>query len=214
MSSLLDLENGHALRTLAEESRAENAGMRLLTEKATRDAAAVKVLTVIMLIYLPSSAVAVRYVGSPLRIEHRLTRPQNFFSTQFVQQMQKPNLSSQGTGNSTFTVLAAENMWLYWAIAVPLTFATLLVWYVVAKSQRKRSLARSHSGEDRGRGGLATRIRCALRLPTKLLSRARFSLRRKQRDPGFRSLRSLTTTAKDSGPEKTIIGNGLGSRTV
>ena len=59
MSSLLDLENGYALKELAEESSKDNDAMRMLTEKATQDAAAVKVLTVITLIYLPASAVSV-----------------------------------------------------------------------------------------------------------------------------------------------------------
>jgi hypothetical protein len=41
------------------ESKAENAMMHALTAKATRDAAVVKVLTVIMLVYLPTTVVLV-----------------------------------------------------------------------------------------------------------------------------------------------------------
>jgi hypothetical protein len=48
------------LKELAQEVRSENAVMRVLAEKTTRDAAAVKVLTVITLIYLPATVVAVR----------------------------------------------------------------------------------------------------------------------------------------------------------
>lgn len=44
---------------LAEEARTENVTMRRLTEKATQDAAAVKVLTIMMLVYLPATVVSV-----------------------------------------------------------------------------------------------------------------------------------------------------------
>lgn len=57
---MLDLDNGHALKVLALESRDENTIMHALAEKTTRDAAAVKVLTVITLVYLPATAVLVR----------------------------------------------------------------------------------------------------------------------------------------------------------
>ena len=67
LSSLLDLDNGHALKELAEEARKDNTAMRMLTEKGTQDAAAVKVLTVITLIYLPASAVSV----SPITCTNR-----------------------------------------------------------------------------------------------------------------------------------------------
>ena len=59
MSSLLDLGNGHSLKLLAEEARTENVTMRRLTEKATQDAAAVKVLTIMTLVYLPATVVSV-----------------------------------------------------------------------------------------------------------------------------------------------------------
>ena len=59
LSSLLDLGNGLSLKQLAEEARKENIVMRKLTEKGTKDAAAVKVLTIITLIYLPATVVSV-----------------------------------------------------------------------------------------------------------------------------------------------------------
>lgn len=59
MSSLLDLANGHSLKVLAEQARSENIAMRRLTEKATQDAAAVKVLTIMTLVYLPATVVLV-----------------------------------------------------------------------------------------------------------------------------------------------------------
>jgi hypothetical protein len=65
-SSALDLENSHPLRTLAEEAQREGKRMHTLTEKPTRDGAAVKVITIITMIYLPLIVVAI------------------FFSTQFM----------------------------------------------------------------------------------------------------------------------------------
>ena len=59
LSSLLDLSSGYSLKELAEEARKENSATRKLTEKSTKDAAAVKVLTMITLIYLPATVVSV-----------------------------------------------------------------------------------------------------------------------------------------------------------
>jgi hypothetical protein len=62
---VLDLGSGNALKTLAIESRNENAIMQALTEKATKDAGAVKVITVVTLIYLPATAVLV-FTNGPI----------------------------------------------------------------------------------------------------------------------------------------------------
>ncbi|MCJ1394648.1 hypothetical protein MMC18_007528 [Xylographa bjoerkii] len=97
LSNLLDLATGHSLKTLAEEARKENITMRTLTEKTTHDAAAVKVLTIITLIYLPATVVS------------------SFFSTQFVSQEQK---------NGSSSLILASNAWLFAAIALPLTAIT------------------------------------------------------------------------------------------
>ena len=59
VSSLLDLGNGHSLKTLAEESKAENATMRSLTLKGFQDGVAIKVLTIVTLVYLPATVVSV-----------------------------------------------------------------------------------------------------------------------------------------------------------
>jgi hypothetical protein len=45
---------------IAQESHAENSNMRMLTEKGTKDAAAVKVITLITIVYLPTTVVSVR----------------------------------------------------------------------------------------------------------------------------------------------------------
>lgn len=74
LSSLLDLNNGEALRKLAEEARKENQTMRILTEKGTRDAAAVKVLTIMTLIYLPATVVSVSLTTRARNHRQKLTR--------------------------------------------------------------------------------------------------------------------------------------------
>lgn len=60
----MNLGSGYSLQRLAEEAQKENIAMRGLTEKGTRDAAAVKVLTVITLVYLPATVVS---VSRPMR---------------------------------------------------------------------------------------------------------------------------------------------------
>lgn len=109
LSSLLDLGNGHSIKQLAEEARKENSAIRQLTEKSTRDAAAVKVLTIITLIYLPATAVL------------------NFFSTEFVSQNQNTN-----------EVVLSSNAWLFIAISVPLTFGTMLIWWIWVRLQARQ----------------------------------------------------------------------------
>ena len=61
LSGILELGNGVSLKLLVEEARNENTTTRKLIEKSAQDASAVKVLTIITLIFLPSTAVAVRY---------------------------------------------------------------------------------------------------------------------------------------------------------
>lgn len=116
LSSLLDLKNGHSLRKLAEESKQENAVMKSLSEKATADASAVKVITIITLVYLPTSVVT------------------NFFSTTFVN-------SHPGGGGTYVTV--ADNWWLLVAVAVPLTLLTCVVWLLL--QNRKKCMEASEA---------------------------------------------------------------------
>jgi hypothetical protein len=111
VSSFLELNNGFALQSLAKESRKENEEMRKLsqrmhglTEKGTQDAAAVKVLTILTLIYLPATVVS------------------NFFSTSFV------NLqTSAGKPNH---VVVSGDWWIFVAASLPLTLLTLYTWWV------------------------------------------------------------------------------------
>ena len=107
--------------------------MRKLTEKSTQDAAAVKVLTMITLIYLPATVVSVSRLSpnQPPITLRLLTLPQNFFSTQFVSQ-------EQGAGGSS-KVIVLSNAWLFAAVSVPLTLITLAVWWLWVKFQAHES---------------------------------------------------------------------------
>ncbi|KAH8590924.1 hypothetical protein B0O99DRAFT_633823 [Bisporella sp. PMI_857] len=105
LSDLLSYEEAVALKDLtketqllSQESQLESKSMHQLTERSTKDAAAVKILTIIMLIYLPFTLVA------------------NFFSTQFV------------ATNDDGHMKLAENVWLLAAIAIPFTIFTLMLW--------------------------------------------------------------------------------------
>ncbi|KAI9642073.1 hypothetical protein NHQ30_009944 [Ciborinia camelliae] len=72
---------------------------KVMQERSTKDAAAVKILTVITLVYLPTTIVA------------------NFFSTEFVQ--------TNDNGHMTLT----SNWWLLVAISIPLTAFTIILWW-------------------------------------------------------------------------------------
>jgi hypothetical protein len=88
--------------------------MHHLTERSTKDAAAVKVLTVITLIYLPTTIVAVSFI---LILRATFTEFfENFFSTQFVQT------------NDAGIMRLSNNAWLLAAIAIPLTVLTVGLW--------------------------------------------------------------------------------------
>ncbi|MCJ1379470.1 hypothetical protein MMC17_002571 [Xylographa soralifera] len=110
LSSLLDLGTGIFLKDVAEEARMENITIRTLTEKGTHDAGAVKVLTIITLIYLPATVVS------------------NFFSTQFV---------SNPLNNGSNSLMVASNAWLLGAITLPLTVITILIWWLWVRLQTK-----------------------------------------------------------------------------
>lgn len=63
-SSFSELSNGHTLQQLARDTREESEQMTQLTRRAQRDGAAVKALTVITLIYLPTTVVLVSLLSS------------------------------------------------------------------------------------------------------------------------------------------------------
>ena len=138
LSSLLDLGNGYSLKELAEEARKENSAIRKLTEKSTKDAAAVKVLTMITLIYLPATVVSVcPSIESNLNVG--LMTWQNFFSTEFVSQKQQSSGSME--------VVVSSNAWLFAAISVPLTLCTILIWWAWTRFQAIQDRRRNGNTE-------------------------------------------------------------------
>ncbi|XPT00658.1 hypothetical protein M3J09_009809 [Ascochyta lentis] len=110
ISSLLERQSGHnidqqiaALQQLERQGQEENNIMRVIAEKNSRDSSSMRVLTIITMIYLPCTIVS------------------NFYSTQFVNQTELDG----GVKSLAYT----ENAWLFFAISVPLTVVTFLVWY-------------------------------------------------------------------------------------
>ncbi|KAF2833642.1 hypothetical protein CC86DRAFT_400258 [Ophiobolus disseminans] len=127
ISSLLERQSGYnidlqmkALHNLEREACDENAITRQLAEKSSRDSTSVRILTIITLIYLPChrrlgeySTIAYPVISSSLS--------QSFYSTQFVDQTEHP-----GGGHS---LEYTENAWLFFAVTIPLTLFTIVVWY-------------------------------------------------------------------------------------
>jgi len=104
----LDLLNhGEAtiLREVGQASRQESTHIMELTAISARDAAAVKILTIIGVIYLPTTIVT------------------TFFSTEFVH-----------LDNRDKTQISAQ-VWIIFAVSVPLTALTFMLWWVCVRSQ-------------------------------------------------------------------------------
>lgn len=99
-----------ALHKLERQGQDENIIMRQLAEKSSRDSSSMRILTIITMIYLPCTIVS------------------NFFSTQFV------NSKELDTGDTKLEY--ATNAWLFFAISVPLTFFTILIWYFWVNSEK------------------------------------------------------------------------------
>lgn len=121
LSDLLEYENaqiGHlneqSLNGLVKETKDENAKMMILTERSTQDAAAVKILTVITLIYLPMTVVA------------------SIFSSQLIRV------------NENGQVSVVAGAWWFGVVTVPLTVATFIAWkywlsYTMREHERRVS---------------------------------------------------------------------------
>jgi Mg2+ and Co2+ transporter CorA len=77
--------------------------MQGIAEKNRRDSSSMRVLTIITMVYLPCTIVS------------------NFYSTQFVDQI----VANDGSSKMGY----AQNAWVFFAISIPLTIFTFLVWY-------------------------------------------------------------------------------------
>lgn len=121
VSSFMDLGNGRSLEDLGKEARIENTQIHEMTKKSTQDAAAVKILTIMMLVYLPATVVLVSSCGS-FPVFTQLINHKNFFSTSFVNSDTSPGSSGH--------LIILKNWWIVVIISVPLTVLTLYVWWV------------------------------------------------------------------------------------
>lgn len=111
LDSFIGLSSGLTLESLATESAKETAGMTSLSrrmhklaERSTQDAAAIKVLTIVTLVYLPMTVVS------------------NFFSTSFV--------STTILDGSASGISISKDWWIFVAVSAPLTTLTVYVWFV------------------------------------------------------------------------------------
>ncbi|KAK5444251.1 hypothetical protein LTS15_010366 [Exophiala xenobiotica] len=109
LSSFLDLESGYTLQTLSRAAQEENKKMEKIATRSMQDAAAVKLLTIIMLIYLPITIVL------------------NFFSTEFITKRQLSNGSTTTSVDHGWTIMLT--------ISVPLTVGTLGIWWLWTQLQ-------------------------------------------------------------------------------
>ncbi|KAJ4394950.1 hypothetical protein N0V91_011165 [Didymella pomorum] len=103
ISSLLERQSGHNINHQIGALHKGNNIMHTIAEKNSRDSSSMRVLTIITMIYLPCTIVS------------------NFYSTQFVHQI-------EGDGTST-KMGYTQDAWVFFAISVPLTVVTFLVWY-------------------------------------------------------------------------------------
>lgn len=88
--------------------------MQSIAEKNRRDSSSMRVLTIITMIYLPCTIVS------------------NFYSTQFVNQVEVDDGSTR--------MSYAQNAWVFFAISIPLTIFTFLVWYSWIHMEYMRNL--------------------------------------------------------------------------
>jgi hypothetical protein len=125
VSSFMALSNGLSLEDLGKEAREENSQIHELTKKSAQDAAAVKVLTIMMLVYLPATVVSVStchvFIFTPLM------NAKNFFSTSFV--------DTDTSSGSSRKLIVLPNWWIFVVISVPLTIMTLYVWWIFTSLQ-------------------------------------------------------------------------------
>ncbi|KAF2625280.1 hypothetical protein BU25DRAFT_397208 [Macroventuria anomochaeta] len=117
ISSLLERQSGYNINHQISALREGNTIMQTIAEKNRRDSSSMRVLTIITMIYLPCTIVS------------------NFYSTQFVNQ-------TEVDGGPT-KMGYAQNAWVFFAISIPLTIFTFLVWYSWIHMEYMRRLVAS-----------------------------------------------------------------------
>jgi hypothetical protein len=72
LSDLLPYQNASSLKSIAEDSHSDNTIMRQLTEQTTKDSSSIKTITIITVLFLPATVVAVGTL-SPQKEKLKLT---------------------------------------------------------------------------------------------------------------------------------------------
>jgi len=114
-SSFSELSNGHTLQQLAEAAHKESERTTELTRRTQRDGAAVKALTLITLIYLPTTVVLVSQCWATVGVSGNANHAQNFFSASFID-------TARGE------IVLVGKWWLFLIICMPLTAITICAW--------------------------------------------------------------------------------------
>jgi hypothetical protein len=116
----LDIKNnGHQLRTLAENSIATNDAMTTMTADIHSDSKFIKVLTFITVLYTPASLIAVSQLQFPRYLLYDINRGKTVFSSNLVQ-----NVGTNGVYESTHLVLSRD-FWKFPVFTICLLIATI-----------------------------------------------------------------------------------------
>lgn len=114
LTDILTYENAFVLKVLAEEARIDNVAMVRLSAQAAEDSSAIRIITIITVIFLPATVVSVSLylLSAPPKLTESM---QSFFSTQFVH----IEVDSFRLSKST---------WIYFAVTAVLTLITIGSW--------------------------------------------------------------------------------------
>ncbi|KAE9983587.1 hypothetical protein EG328_009755 [Venturia inaequalis] len=111
LTDILTYDNAFVLKVLAEEARIDNVAMVRLSAQAAEDSSAIRIITIITVIFLPATVVSVSLylLSAPPKLTESM---QSFFSTQFVH----IEVDSFRLSKST---------WIYFAVTAVLTLITI-----------------------------------------------------------------------------------------
>jgi hypothetical protein len=110
--------NGLEMQRIARASEQNNNGMAEMAKQTREDSRAMKVLAVVTMFYLPWTSVAVSSLPHHPFADNRNANDeaQTMFSMQFFEQ------------DDDFHFKHIRRVWMYFAIAVPLTILTFVIW--------------------------------------------------------------------------------------
>lgn len=127
------VNNGENMRIIAAAAHEENKSMALLATKSQKDSRIIKVPTIITMLYLPASLVAVFVL--PQALDNDWHTFQTIFSSNLVE-FKSSKESPKDTEHPDFHVV--ENFWIYPVLSLVLLLGTFLIIYVWDKTQTMR----------------------------------------------------------------------------